>query len=169
MSHDWHIQLATPHDTLAVISLLKQVAQWLKESGIRQWAFLLEGGDDEEIAQAIVDQHTYLVRKGPELIGTFTVAASQTEWDRHIWGEDASENSLYLHRLALRPATMRKGLGADLLTWITQHAASEQKNLRLDCVADNPQLNQFYQRNGFHLLGTTDGHHKWQKSVEPRA
>lgn len=98
-----------------------------------------------------------------------TLAASQTEWDRHIWGEDASESSPYLHRLALHPATMRKGLGANLLTWITQLAANGQKNLRLDCVADNPRLNQFYQRNGFQLLGTTDGHHKWQKSVEPRA
>ncbi|KZE47146.1 acetyltransferase [Brevibacillus parabrevis] len=172
MSHEWHdlsISIATPHDTLAVISLLKHVAQWLKETGIKQWAFLLEGGDDEEIAQAIVDQHTYILREGQELIATFTLAGSQTEWDRHIWGEDASENSLYLHRLALHPATMRQGLGANLLIWITAHAAKEQKNLRLDCIADNLKLNQFYQHSGFHLLGTTDGHHKWQKNVEPRA
>ena len=175
--HNWVHSLAVHAEDEEVVSsfLAKALSSLFKHgeqttfSASAQAACPYRKGNRIGRFQAIVDQQTYILREGQELIATFTLAASQTEWDRHIWGEDASESSLYLHRLALHPATMRKGLGANLLTWITQLAANGQKNLRLDCVADNPRLNQFYQRNGFHLLGTTDGHHKWQKSVEPRA
>lgn len=148
-----------------VISLLKQTAQWLKENNIDQWQYLLAGGDDEEIENAIRDNQTYIVLREKEIIATFTLSSKQTEWDQHIFGIDEMGDSLYLHRLAILPDYMGKGLGGDILQWIC--AQDTQKNfLRLDCVAKNKQLNQFYLNNDFEYLGETDFHSKYQKRIK---
>ena len=163
---DLQIHLAVTDDTNRIIDMLKQVAQWMKENSINQWRFLLEGGDDEEIEQAILNRNTYIVLKGYELVGTFTLLHKQSEWDRDIWGEDSVSNSLYLHRLALVPMCMKQGFGSKILNWIVKNTDSPIEYLKLDCVADNPKLNNFYKANGFELIGVTDGHSKYQKSIK---
>ncbi|UFU00099.1 GNAT family N-acetyltransferase [Radiobacillus kanasensis] len=159
------IVIAEDKDSREIIRMLKQIAQWMKDSGIDQWGFLLQGGDDEEIKQAISNQETYKVLHNNELIGTFSLLENQSEWDLHIWGEDSSENSLYLHRLAVVPEYMKHGIGTYILTWMENHFSNEKVFLRLDCVADNKKLNSFYKVNGFELVGENDGHSKYQKRL----
>jgi len=91
--------------------------------------------------------------------------SKQSEWDEHIWGSDASFESLYLHRLAIIPTYMKKGLGQSILTWIKDNV-SDKEYLKLDCVADNMKLNSFYKNIGFELIGVTDGHSKYEKSIK---
>jgi GNAT superfamily N-acetyltransferase len=161
----YEIKIATKHDSIAVIKMLKQIAQWLKDNDINQWGFLLEGGDDQEIEQAINNQETYIVLKDKDIVATFTLLSKQSEWDRHIWGSDTSTEALYLHRLAIIPPYMKKGLGKRILTWI-QDNLSDKEYLKLDCVTDNMKLNNFYKCNDFELIGVTDGHSKYQKSIK---
>lgn len=160
----FNIKIATNNDSRNVISMLKEIAQWMKDSNINQWGFLLEGGDDEEIKQAIVNQETYIVMNGNEYVATFTLLSKQSEWDTHIWGEDNTSNALYLHRLAIVPSYMNKGLGKRILAWIEENTTNKEY-LRLDCVAENIKLNSFYENNGFELVGITDGHSKYEKSL----
>jgi GNAT superfamily N-acetyltransferase len=161
----FEIKIATNHDSSAIIKLLKQIAQWMKDNDINQWRFLLDGGEDEEIEQAIINQETYIVLKGKDIVATFTLLSKQSEWDRHIWGSDNSSKSLYLHRLAIIPTYMKKGIGKNILTWI-QDNASDKEYLKLDCVTDNIKLNNFYKCNDFELIGVTDGHCRYQKSIK---
>ncbi|HWL24623.1 MAG TPA: GNAT family N-acetyltransferase [Ureibacillus sp.] len=158
------IKIATNEDSGTVITMLKQIAQWMKDNEINQWRFLLEGGDDEEIAEAISNEETYIVLNGAEIVATFTLLSKQSEWDQHIWGEDQSSNSLYLHRLAITPTYMNKNLGKSILFWI-ENNVNDQEFLRLDCVAENSKLNNFYKNHGFELVGITDGHSKYQKRL----
>jgi GNAT superfamily N-acetyltransferase len=160
------IKIATNDDSSRIIDMLKQVALWMKDNEINQWRFLLEGGDDEEIEQAVSNQDTYIVLRDNEIIATFTLLSKQSEWDRQIWGDDFSSNSLYLHRLALIPLYMKKGIGRNILTWIQNNIISDKEYLKLDCVADNIILNNFYKNNDFELIGLTDGHSKFQKSIK---
>lgn len=153
-------------ETDTVISLLKQTAQWLKENDIDQWQYLLAGGDDEEIENAIRDNKTYIVLKDQEIIATFTLSSSQSEWDQHIFGVEETGDFLYLHRLAILPDYIGNGLGADILQWISRQADTQKKFLRLDCVAKNKKLNHFYVNNGFDYLGETDSHCKYQKRIK---
>ncbi|WP_408056612.1 GNAT family N-acetyltransferase [Ureibacillus manganicus] len=162
---EFDIKIATKEDSSNVINMLKQIAQWMKDHEINQWRFLLEGGDDEEIEQAIANQETYIVSKGNELVATFTLLSKQSEWDSHIWGEDQSSKSLYLHRLAVVPTLMNNNLGSSLLSWIENHAV-DREYLRLDCVADNVKLNNFYKNHEFELVGITDGHSKYEKRLK---
>ncbi|QUG41952.1 GNAT family N-acetyltransferase [Psychrobacillus sp. INOP01] len=162
---DFKIKIATKDDSSVIIKMLKQIAQWMKDSEINQWKFLLDGGDDEEIEQAISNQETYIVLKDKDIVATFTLLSKQSEWDRDIWGSDISSKSLYLHRLAIVPTYMKKGIGKSILTWI-QDNVSDKEYLKLDCVADNIKLNNFYMNNNFELVGLADGHSKYQKSIK---
>jgi len=158
------IKIAQKDESSKVIEMLKQIALWMKGQDINQWGFLLEGGDDEEIEEAIANQYTYIVLKDHDIVATFTLLPNQSEWDRHIWGEDITSNALYLHRLAVIPAYMNIGLGRSILDWI-QHKESEKEYIRLDCVAGNEKLNDFYKKNEFELVGFEDGHSKYQKAI----
>ena len=164
-SEGFEIKMATNHDSRVIIKMLKLIAQWMKDNDINQWRFLLDGGDDEEIEQAIINQETYIVLKDKDIVATFTLLSKQSEWDRHIWGSDTSLKSLYLHRLAITPTYMKIGLGKSILNWI-QENVSDKEFLKLDCVADNVKLNSFYKCNEFELIGVTDGHSKYQKGIQ---
>ncbi|TQR21389.1 GNAT family N-acetyltransferase [Psychrobacillus vulpis] len=146
--------------------MLKEVAQWMKDSGIKQWEFLLRGGDDEEIKQAVSNNVTYIIIKDKEIIATFTLSSKQSEWDNHIFGEDRLSNSLYLHRLAITPKFMKKGIGKSILHWILENINTDKELIKLDCVANNTKLNDFYKNNGFELIGIKDGHSKFQVCIK---
>lgn len=159
------IRLAVSKEGQRIIKLLKNTAQWMQEHGINQWQYLLSGGDDAEILDGVKRKETYIVLAGEELVATFTLSKTQSEWDRHIFGRDHAEDSVYLHRLAILPLHMGKGLGKEILHWIEEKYSTDKTYLKLDCVADNNKLNQFYLANGFHYLGETDHHSKYQKKL----
>jgi tRNA(Met) C34 N-acetyltransferase TmcA len=159
------IRRAANEESNKIINLLKQTAQWIKENKINQWRFLLEGNQDEEIKQDILNEKTYIVLKGNELVATFTLLSQQSEWDRHLWGDDSSSKSVYLHRLAVSTPYMKRGMGKSILDWV-QNNVSGSEYLKLDCVAENRKLNTFYKNNGFELVGLTDGHNKYQKLIK---
>jgi GNAT superfamily N-acetyltransferase len=159
---------ASVKDSEDILSLLKEVAYWLKDKEINQWGYLLQGGDDCEILQAIENQDTFVVLKDDVMVGTFTLSTTQSEWDQHIFGVDDTNDSLYIHRLAVFPRYMGKGIGKSILEWIEENHQSKKTYLKLDCVADNLKLNQFYRENGFEYLGETDKHSKYQKVLSGR-
>lgn len=159
------IRLAANEESSEIIKLLKQTAQWIKDNEINQWRFLLEGNQDEEIKQDILNEKTYIVMKDNEIVATFTLLSKQSEWDRHIWGVDPSSKSVYLHRLAVTSSYMKRGMGKSILDWV-QNNVSGTEYLKLDCVAGNKKLNNFYKNNEFELVGLTDGHNKYQKLIK---
>ncbi|MBY0597496.1 GNAT family N-acetyltransferase [Bacillus bingmayongensis] len=163
---DYQIRKAHNDESTLIINMLKEIAQWLKKNEINQWQYLLEGGDDEEIIQAVTNKNTYIVLRNKEIIATFTLSSIQSEWDRHIFGEEADANSLYLHRFAIVPKYMGKGIGKDILIWIQEYMKNNKEYLNLDCVTSNIKLNNFYKRNGFEQIGVTDGHSKFQKRMK---
>ncbi|WP_369899455.1 GNAT family N-acetyltransferase [Bacillus manliponensis] len=160
----FQLKLAKEEDSHLIIDMLKGIAQWMKNNEINQWQYLLTGGDDEEIKQAILDKKTYILLDGNKLIATFTLSSVQSEWDEHIFGKEVDSDSLYLHRFAVIPTHMRQGIGESILVWIQQNVR-DKKYVKLDCVAKNKKLNNFYKNYGFEYLGETDGHSKFQKKL----
>lgn len=168
MLEDTKITVASREDSDKIINMLKESARWMKENGINQWGYLLNGGDDEEILEGILNEETYMVQKSGELITTFTLSERQSEWDRHIFGEDKPRNSIYLQRLAVVPKYMGKGIGKEIINWIEENCSFDKEYLLLDCVASNERLNRFYIENGFEYLGETDRHSKYQKKLNSK-
>lgn len=163
---DYQIRIAREDESEQIINILKEAALWIQSQGIDQWQYLLQGGDDEEIKQAVCRGTTYIVVKGDKPAATFALSSEQNDWDRHIFGNDAQHDSLYLHRLAVKPDFMKNGLGAGILKWIENHITTDKKYLKLDCVGNNQKLNEFYLINGFEHFGITDGHSKYRKILK---
>jgi len=91
----------------------------------------------------------YLARLDGEPVGTIALLWS----DEETWG-DVPGAAGYVHGLAVRRDFAGQGLGRALLRWAENRAASSgREHLRLDCVAGNRALNEYYERAGFDHRG----------------
>jgi GNAT superfamily N-acetyltransferase len=76
-----------------------------------------------------------------------------------------------MHRMIVPRAIAGTGMGNRLLLWANKQAAAAGKYwLRLDAWKDNPELHEYYKRQGFQLLGIVNLAHRgsgalFQKSV----
>jgi GNAT superfamily N-acetyltransferase len=161
----YRIRLAKSDETEQIRFLLKEIAAWFQSKEIDQWSYLLDGGEYAEIHRAIINKETYVLVMDNQIVGTFTVSSIQSDWDRGIWGE-RNDLSLYVHRFAIRLDYKGNGLGLKTLQWIEENFEDHVRYLRLDCVAHNQKLNQFYKNCGFTLIGQTNGFNKYQKVLQ---
>jgi ribosomal protein S18 acetylase RimI-like enzyme len=147
------IRSASLADAPIVLNLWQSSAKWLQSRGIDQWnpekftlesvlEFLKNGSD------------VYLAEINNEFVGTYLI----TWTDPFIWRELDNSESGYIHRLAVNRQFIGKGIGLKLL-----RSAEEQirikgkKYIRLDCMADNKRLNQYYRDSGYQYIRRIDG------------
>lgn len=141
------IRQARPADLDAVMSMLEEAARWMVRRGIEGWT--PDGFSRERIAVIIGDGEMYLAVLDGRPAGTFALQLS----DEETWG-DVPDDAGYVHGLAIRRKFAGTGLGREMLGRAEQMAYRSQKEyLRLDCVADNAALNEYYRRAGFTYKG----------------
>lgn len=162
------VRLAAEKDSAIILQLLRHVAVWLEEKGFSQWEHLRSGDENEELRQDIAAGKTYIVENtSGNAVATFNLSQEQNSWDKAMWGE-RHDNACYLHRLAVNRDHQNKQIGRKLLRWIDNHIVIHDGYLRLDCVAANQRLNDFYQRAGFSFIGYTDvGNDRFSKYEKP--
>lgn len=143
---EYSVSLAMEADAEEILELLNEVANWLQESGSKQWTTVASGEEDDEIRQTITDKMTFVIKKNQMVVGTFTIFKAQSVWDEWLWGE-TDVLAAYLHKLALKPTEIGKGFGKDVLEWIETYVGNEGiSRLRLDCIGSNQKLNNFYSK-----------------------
>ncbi|MGH0676813.1 GNAT family N-acetyltransferase [Bacillus luti] len=160
---EYTIRPATEEESDSIITLLKEVAQWLQHKEVDQWQYLLGGEATAEILETIREKYTYVVMKEDEIVGTVTVSPKQSEWDEYIFGKEEVSDSLYIHRFAVKRKYKGNGIGEWMLRWIEENVQHDKEYLKLDCVGHNRILNDFYKRSGFEYVGSTDGLSMFQK------
>ena len=146
---DPDVRSAGPEDAREVAAILSEAAAWLITRGIHQWPnpFPLE-----QIVPDIDRGEVYLASVAGELAATVTL---QTE-DLLFWGEQEPD-ALYLHRLAVRRAFRGRGLGRELVAWAVQQACSRGRDyLRLDCLATESRIREYYESLGFAFVRARD-------------
>lgn len=124
---------------------------------------MLGGEATAEILECIREKYTYVVMKEDAIVGTVTVSPKQNKWDERIFGKEEVSDSLYIHRFAVKRKYKGNGIGEWILKWVEENVQYEKKFLKLDCVGHNRTLNDFYKRNGFEYVGSTEGISKFQK------
>lgn len=82
---EYTIRTATEEESDSIITLLKEVAEWLQHKEVDQWQYLLCGEATAEILEGIKEKYTYVVVKENEIVGTVTVSPKQNEWDERIF------------------------------------------------------------------------------------
>jgi GNAT superfamily N-acetyltransferase len=138
------IRQATSEDLSVVFSILDEAALWLERQNMPLW------GKNEISPQVL----------RPDLkSGLFYIAFCegfaagvvkfQTE-DLLFWSDIPHQNSAFIHRLAVRRNFAGGSISTALMRWAVEYTRKLGKRyLRLDCVANRPNLRLVYERFGF--------------------
>ncbi len=154
-------------DTKQVEELLFQTAKWLQNRGSTQWNELLDGYDKHGTTEAITRGEVFLFKEDKEIVGMVVLLQKPSQWDLNLWGEEEQDKSIYLHRLISNREYSGRQLGRKILTWSEQGIHFPSKNqIRLDCISNNPILNDFYRSMGYTFKGTSpSGFNKYEKRI----
>lgn len=126
-----------------VILVLDEVAAWLTSVRVQQWPLRFR---PEWVSSSVEEGYTWLVHVDSRLVATLVL-----DWSDPIW--DANDGSAgYVHRLAVRRHAA--GLGSHLLAWAASEVSLRDRQfLRLDCLATNRRLCEYYEAAGFQHRG----------------
>jgi GNAT superfamily N-acetyltransferase len=130
-------------DLDTVLEILDDAARWVVSQGWDGWK---PGSFSRQtILEQLERGEVYLGKIGGETIGTITLQWS----DRMFWGE-VPQDAGYIHKLAVKRAHAGREVGLQLLRWAERRALSAGKRyLRLNCLASDRGLCNYYERAGF--------------------
>lgn len=149
------IVAARSDDLARYLDLLEGVADWLETHRIRQWPRGSFRRSAEYYAQSITQQEVQLAFIGDELVGTLRVLLQEPL----VWPEIVNADAIYVYNLAVMRAWAELGLGGRMLDWAGIRAASlGRRYVRLDCLANNHFLCDYYTRAGFGDRGEIEAH-----------
>jgi GNAT superfamily N-acetyltransferase len=139
-------------DIDTILGILDEAASWIIEQRLpsvwKPGEFSRENFL-EQISRGEV--HVGLVDEQPA--GTITL-----QWaDRVFWGEQPPDSG-YVHKLAVRRAYAGQKVGIDLLRWAEAKSRTVGKRfLRLNCLAADRKIRDYYERAGFLYKGDVVG------------
>ncbi|WP_422657571.1 GNAT family N-acetyltransferase [Paenibacillus sp. EC2-1] len=150
---DLNIRPALLDEAAVVLELWQKSAKWLNSKGIYQWR--PEYFDLGQVQEFMTNgSNVYLAELDNEIVGTYVITWS----DPLIWKELDSLDAGYIHRFAVNRDYQGQGIGRVLLRSTEIHIKQNGKTLiRLDCMADNSRLNQYYTDFGFEYIRRIDG------------
>ncbi len=151
MSNHLEVVPAVEGDLDVVLAVLEEAAEWLVKKGIEgPWrpGFFSRQAFADQIGRGEV----YVSRLGEGIVGTITL-----QWRDDLFWPGALSDAGYMHKLAVRPAYMGKGLGLQMVEWAIGTArAAGKKFLRLDCLAGNRKIREYYEKAGFTHLNDVE-------------
>jgi GNAT superfamily N-acetyltransferase len=147
------IRAAQLEDLDGMQKLYVEAAVWIRSSrGFTQWN---EAAFTRDYLELFINENdVFVAYLKDKLVGGFSI-----QWKyEDIWGEQFHENAGYVHRLVVSRKYKGQSFGSYFLTWAETYIKYEGKKwLRLDCMADNPTLNQYYLNQGLIFQGRYDG------------
>ncbi|URN93718.1 MAG: GNAT family N-acetyltransferase [Candidatus Pristimantibacillus lignocellulolyticus] len=170
VNNDIYATQADPDDVKVINELVIQTVSWFSSIGSTQWNNLPNEQDDQYLLTAIANGEMIIFRKEGEtaLAGMVILQQYASQWDRKLWGEAATSenNAVYLHRLIVNRGYAGQGLGFDILSWIDNGIQfSGRDKIRLDCIAHNEKLNNFYKQCGYTYIAENDGFIIYEKML----
>jgi ribosomal protein S18 acetylase RimI-like enzyme len=144
------IVAAQDQDLGRYIDLLEEVTDWLEARGIEQWCSGNFRLSSDYYAASIKQQEVQLAFVRDELVGTLRLLLREPT----VWPDIVEDDAVYVYNLAVRRAWADRRLGRRMLEWAGDRAASlGRRYIRLDCVADNCFLREYYGQAGFEDRG----------------
>jgi len=142
-----NVRRAQQEDALTVAGLLDEATVWVNDLGFSQWPLPFPR---DQLAAAIGRGEVYVVESED---GEGVATVSMLPDDPEYWG-DQPPDAFYVHKLAVRRDQAGRGIGAAIVEWANAEAAEAGREfLRLDCLADNPGIRDYYEDLGFEHRG----------------
>jgi len=140
----FHIGQASLGDASMISSIYVEANHWAKQIHELLW-------DESEISENEIEKwiekgEMFVAKLNGEIVG----AMKLQDEDGHYWPEIPANESLFLHRLAIRRSVSSLGISGRLINWAKEYAISRSKQyLRLDTGSDLVRLCAFYESKGF--------------------
>lgn len=147
--------IVTRGDISTALDIMQEAASWLLATGRPLWR--LDDLTEDKILAGIMQQDVCV-----GWIGDVSAAAMILQWRDPFFWPHAEDDSVFIHKLAVRRHFAGTGAASRLVAWAKEEALRHGKRyLRLDCAGDRPKLCSFYERIGFRqidrrMLGTFD-------------
>jgi predicted N-acetyltransferase YhbS len=140
------LEHATAHDIDTVLSLIRDLSNWLKTKSIRQWSAAFPR---EILEGEVANGELFVVRENEELIASVALTRKAGE----LWANEEG-TALYLSRLIVN----RKFSGNDLGQKVMSLAETEARHqglslLRLVTDSKNSFLQSYYEKLGYSSKG----------------
>lgn len=149
------VESATLSDLPAVRAVYADATEIQRQQGAILWPEFPRQLTITEIEMG----RLFRVMDGDALAGVFSVAYD----DEAIWGEHECGEHIYLHRIARAVTYPGRGIMGPILEWAWAECRRlGRAGLRIDTWASNQALIDFYERQGFHLIGVR------RIGIEPR-
>lgn len=134
-----------------VLRLYNDTAHWLVKQGIEQWPYPVPHAFSQHIEDELTHGEVYLARLSSD---PNPVGVAYLRWTKHeLWPDDEAHAG-YLYGLAVHPRVRGRAIGTALLTWLAKYVKRQGRAyVRLDCLATNKKLRQYYRDQGFYLHG----------------
>lgn len=137
--------MAKREEFSVIYQILTDNARWLEARGVWQWPIDWIEQQKHQLQDAVFAGKFYIMQSGDE-VGAVALLSQATE---AIWEHETSP-SMYVHKLAVNRKVQLHAAGRHTLRLIKEHAAQlGLAFLRLDCVAHNKKLREFYLSVGF--------------------
>jgi GNAT superfamily N-acetyltransferase len=152
MNMDINLRRVRDTEFDVVYGILHENATWLLSKGIFQWPLDWLESIRPEIRASIDAELFYAV----EVENTLAAVLEIRSAPEVLWGNN-QDKAHYIHKLAIQRKYSDRGLGRDILDLIKSKARQKNINfLRLDCVAHNDKLREYYKSCGFNLKDIVD-------------
>lgn len=139
---------ALPEQSDKIFGIIEENAQWLLAKGIIQWPLDWLADERDAIYQSVLDGNYYCSKIDQDIAAVVELKTGPEV----LWDNDLSD-ALYLHKLAICRQYSGCNMGLEILDQVKMRAMEQNiTSIRLDCVAHNTKLRNYYESYGFKLI-----------------
>ena len=152
MNSEYKIRSTNADEFALILSVLKEGAISLQSKGVDQWRVWLNPTPErlEWVKEGFDNGEFYVFETQQKVIAGIYRLSFQ---DLKYWGIQ-EKSAGYVHSLTVRDSFSGQQLGKLILKLVEQQLLEKGLHLfRLDCVASNKKLCQYYESQGFNKVG----------------
>lgn len=134
-----------------ILTFLKLAATKLQLKKVDQWKQWLSPAEEDIywVNEGVENDEFFFVEIENQLVAMFRLSKE----DELYWGKQ-SEDARYIHSLVVHPEHSGKRIGHQVIRKVIQELKQDNiPYLRLDCVANNEKLCNYYEQQGFKKAG----------------
>ena len=144
------IERAREEDVAGIVALFEDAAVWMEGQGLFQWPTRVSLRFWRFLRRKVKKNEVFVMQ---EINGRLLGHVRFNYQTGTVWPDNPAD-VVYVRGLVIANEVRGQGLGAALLDWAQGYAREGgYSRLRLDCLAENGRLRQYYSDYGFTFLG----------------
>jgi len=142
------LEIASVNQADLIFAILEENAKWLESKKIFQWPLNWLQSKKEELFNSIENGRYYYIEVNNKMACIVEISVkSELDWN------NKQCNAIYINKLAVNRKYSGLGLGLEMLHLIKKYAIKINKSyIRLDVVASNIALREYYESNDFYFV-----------------